>query len=357
MNLPWVEKYRPTDLDTIVLSNENKNIIQSYIDTITNNHSEKNKNIHLIFYGPPGTGKTTTAINIYKEIILRQIELQKENEKKKNETFIDSKHLHILKQTSYENILKQQTLHLNASDDRGIDVLRNVIYEFILNTNSIDIFVSKFVILDEIDYMTIKSQTILKNIIQNNRNVNFIFICNYIGKLHNFIINNCIDLKFNNLNRKYIQNTLKQICKNENINIRLDQIDTIISEFNSDVRSMINYLQQYKNTYYGSIMTYNSTNFLKILQKNEHIDEVYIETIVQSFLKKMDFKDMLKHIHKSIIDYNKELYEKHIKIETIYSNFNLIQCIQLHKELLFNKNIDNLKEYYIFKLSGFFSKS
>lgn len=349
MNLPWVEKYRPNTLGSIVLSNENKKCIEYYIDHVSSHtiHNIKNNNIHLIFYGPPGTGKTTTAINVYKEVIKKQIE----------NTLSDDTHSQIFKHCSIENILKQQTLHLNASDDRGIDVLRNIIYEFIMNSNRMDAFVSKFVVFDEIDYMTIKSQNVLKNILQQNKNVNFIFICNYIGKLHTFITNNCIDLKFNNLDSSHIYEKIRYICEKEDLDSAHINIEDILGKFNSDLRSMINYLQQYKNYYYKKNISNTYCDFIHILKKNSQIEYNELKTYIHTLLQSMNVRDVLKHITENTMQYIKDLHMHDETIETIYPGFSLLEFLHLHKELLFNKNIDGMTEYYLYKLSGFFSSS
>jgi replication factor C subunit 3/5 len=122
-NIPWVEKYRPSIIKDIILEDNNKKIFYNIIkyDIFPN----------LLFYGPPGTGKTTTIINI--------INLYNKNK-------INSKSL---------------VIHLNASDDRGIDTIRNQIYQFSISKSLFSNGL-KFVILDEIDYMTTTAQQALK---------------------------------------------------------------------------------------------------------------------------------------------------------------------------------------------------
>jgi len=121
---PWVEKYRPTAFDDIVLDKTNKKIL--------NNIIKKNYFPNLLFYGPPGTGKTTTIINL--------INLYQKTYNQKNKGFM---------------------IHLNASDDRGIDIIRNQINQFV-NTKTLFGKGMKFVILDEVDYMTKNAQHALR---------------------------------------------------------------------------------------------------------------------------------------------------------------------------------------------------
>ena len=109
-NLPWIEKYRPIHFDDIVLDQNNKIILLNII--------KKQTIPHLLFYGPPGTGKTTTAINFIEQF----------------QNFNNNNH-------------KELMIHLNASDERGIDIIRNQINNFV---NSKPLFNKgyKFVILE-----------------------------------------------------------------------------------------------------------------------------------------------------------------------------------------------------------------
>ena len=141
-SIPWVEKYRPKDFNDIVLNENNRSLLEN----ILNNNYFPN----LLLYGPPGTGKTTTIINLinrYQEI---------NNEKS-----------------------KELIVHLNASDDRGIDIIRNQINQFV---NSKTLFTKglKFIILDEVDYMTKNAQIAMKNLLQTYQcNVRFFLILIY----------------------------------------------------------------------------------------------------------------------------------------------------------------------------------
>jgi replication factor C subunit 3/5 len=171
--IPFVEKYRPSCMDDIILNNINKTIINNIIK----NQSYPN----LLLYGPPGTGKTTTVINLVKKI----------------------------QNSSNKSLL----LHLNASDERGIDTIRNQITRFI---NSKPLFSSgiKFIILDEVDYMTKSAQLALKYLLQqyNNKAV-FCLMCNYISKIESTLKSEFIELKFNKLPKENIVLFLKEIAR------------------------------------------------------------------------------------------------------------------------------------------------
>ena len=140
-NIPWVEKYRPNKFDKIVLNEMNRQIFKNILD--------RNYFPNLLFYGPPGTGKTTTIINLINEY-----------------------------QQKYYKIDKSVIIHLNASDERGIDIVRNQICTFVKSNNLFEKGI-KFVILDEVDYMTKTAQQAFKYLLQScNDNVKFCLICN-----------------------------------------------------------------------------------------------------------------------------------------------------------------------------------
>ena len=145
-NIPWVEKYRPKNFENIVIEETNLKIFKNMI--------ENNYFPNFLFYGPPGTGKTTTIINLIN-----------------------------LYQQKNDEVNKSLMIHLNASDERGIDIIRNQIYQFI-NSKPLFINGTKFIILDEVDYMTKSAQQALKYILKTtNKNVKFCLICNYISKI------------------------------------------------------------------------------------------------------------------------------------------------------------------------------
>lgn len=209
--IPWVEKYRPTRFDNIVLDPINQKLFENILS--------KNYFPNLLFYGPPGTGKTTTIINLINEF-----------------------------QAKYSSINKNLVIHLNASDERGIDIIRNQIFQFIKTNNMFDIGM-KFVILDEVDYMTKNAQQALKYLLQTcNQNVRFCLICNYISKIDESLQNEFICIRFNQLPKLAIYQFIKTISEKENLNINYDSIETIQNMFQSDIRSMINFIQLNQNT-------------------------------------------------------------------------------------------------------------
>ena len=209
-DIPWVEKYRPTHFDNIVLDPINRTLFEKII--------QKDQFPNLLFYGPPGTGKTTTIINLIQQY-----------------------------QKTYSKINKGNVIHLNASDERGIDIIRNQIHSFVKSMNLFETGF-KFVILDEVDYMTKNAQQALKYLLQTTTtDVRFCLICNYISKIDEPLKNEFICVRFNQLPQNDIIQFMETIVKKENINIDQDAIYTIQSMYKSDIRSMINFLQLNQN--------------------------------------------------------------------------------------------------------------
>ena len=174
--IPWTEAYRPTQFENIVLDPLNKKILKTIIET--------SYFPNLLFYGPPGTGKTTTIINLI---------------------------------NSYQQRLKINgsglTIHLNASDERGIDIIRNQISSFV-NSKSLFNQGMKFVILDEVDYMTKNAQQALRYLLQDYSNgVRFCLICNYISRIDEGLQTEFFRLKFNQLPQTEIVGFLENICE------------------------------------------------------------------------------------------------------------------------------------------------
>jgi replication factor C subunit 3/5 len=205
---PWVEKYRPAVFEEIVLDPLNKKLLKNIID---NNYFP-----NLLFYGPPGTGKTTTIINL--------VNMYQEKMNLKN---------------------KGLMIHLNASDERGIDIIRNQINSFV-NSKSLFGEGMKFVILDEVDYMTKTAQIALRYLLNNynnNYNVRFCLICNYISRIDESLQTEFVRMRFNQLPESDIIKFLQKINENENLQIKPDILVSIQKYFMSDIRSMINYMQ------------------------------------------------------------------------------------------------------------------
>jgi replication factor C subunit 3/5 len=229
-SIPWIEAYRPNDFNNVVLDIYNKQLLQNVIS------SEHFPN--LLFYGPPGTGKTTTIINLINKY----------------------------QETHYGVRNKELMIHLNASDERGIEVIRNQIYQFV---NSKNLFAKglKFVILDEVDYMTKTAQQALRYLLQNyTSNVRFCLICNYISRIDEGLQHEFVKLRFNQLPKEEIFIFLKNISEKEKLNFTDDTLNEIQNLYKSDIRSMINFMQSNQDNI-NNVRVINNNTWIELYNR------------------------------------------------------------------------------------------
>ncbi|GKS62195.1 MAG: replication factor C small subunit [Candidatus Nitrosocosmicus sp.] len=206
----WVEKYRPTRLDQII---NQKEIVKG----LENLLKKPNELPHLLFTGSAGTGKTTTALCLARKIL-------------------------------GEN-WKRDTLELNASDERGIKMVRERVKEFAsimkLSINQdTDDKPFKIILLDEADEMTSEAQTALRRIIEDSsKTTRFIFICNYLSHIIEPIQSRCVIFRFSRVSEDEIVEYLKNICKSEGVKVEENALHKIYEHTNGDLRYSINILQ------------------------------------------------------------------------------------------------------------------
>lgn len=256
-SVPWVEKYRPIEITEIVLDPLNRVFFQNMIG--------RANFPNLLFYGPPGTGKTTTIISLINQY----------HKNARNRGLV---------------------LHLNASDDRGIDVIRNQINQFV-NARTMFERGTKFVILDEVDYMTKNAQQALRYLIQENYHapVRFCLICNYISKIEYSLKNEFICIRFNQLPPAEICQFIYKIARAENLEISDVVVQSLQRRFQSDIRSMINFLQ----TNAAAAATAAVIHDISI------IDETILRRILQLFsTEPTDAGEIRRTLYKTSIEYN-----------------------------------------------------
>lgn len=277
-HIPWVEKYRPTNFKDIVLDDINRTIMENILK---NNYFP-----NILLYGPPGTGKTTTIINL--------INTFQENNNQKN---------------------KGLMIHLNASDERGIDIIRNNINNFVNSKNLFNEGI-KFIVLDEIDYMTKNAQQALKYLLQiNNKNVRFCLICNYISRIDDSLQSEFMRLRFNQLPEEKIIDFLQLINKLENLNYNNKILNAIQKIYKSDIRSMINYMQSNQTIILNNkiiddnlwkiitniIIKKKATNFLNKLYEVSFSYNIEIKNIIKLYFNYIIIYDQ-KYISKEFLD-------------------------------------------------------
>lgn len=286
--IPFTEKYRPNNFDDIVMESLNKDF---FITMLKQKYFP-----NLLLYGPPGTGKTTTIINLINEY-----------------------------QKSVNNINKCLVIHLNASDERGIDIIRNQINQFV-KTNNLFEEGFKFVVLDEVDYMTKNAQQALKYLIQScGKNVKFFLICNYISKIDQSLQHEFICVRFNKLPIQNINTLLKSICEKENIQISNKSIDVIQTLYKSDIRSMINFIQLNQNL---------------LLEKDNIISSEVWDTFIHLFSSKKDERDKHTDVKKfmNMISINYNIDKKQIINE--FYNYLILK----HNDIIVPSIINNIEK-------------
>lgn len=201
--IQWVDKYRPMYVGDIISHQPILQIIKNMLKT--------NDISHMLFNGLKGTGKTTTIHAIINEL--------------------------------YANDANIMTLKLNASNHRGIDVVRQEIKSFV-TTQMIFSTKPKLVVLDEADAMTMDAQLALRRMMDKySSNAKFCIICNYIRKIHPALVSRCMVFRFKPLDKISIEKRLSYIIQEEGLTISQETIDKLISMANNDMRRAIFMLQ------------------------------------------------------------------------------------------------------------------
>lgn len=216
---PWVEKYRPKSLEDVTAQRHVIKQLKSQLD--------KNNLPHLLFHGPAGTGKTSTILALSKQLYGPQS----------------------------SQFWKSRVLELNASDDRGISIVRDKIKKFATLTLSnpskhdLENYVCppfKIIILDEADSMTKDAQAALRRTMELYSNVTrFVIVCNYVTKIIDPLKSRCTNIRFNRLDDSDALNRLKYISSEEGLSIVDEDVvlNQILKNSKGDLRRAITLLQ------------------------------------------------------------------------------------------------------------------
>jgi replication factor C subunit 3/5 len=254
--LPWIEKFRPKTLDDIV---SNESVIDSFKQYVSKKYLP-----HLLLHGSSGTGKTSTIYACARELYGENYDIM--------------------------------VLEINASEERGIEVIRGKVKNFVMNKNlffyKIDMF--KLVILDEADAMTGDAQSMLRRLIEDyTGNARFCLICNKIKSIDPAIQSRCTNYKFSPLSDKDIRKRINFVAKEKNVDVTTDGIDTIIKIAKGDMRRVLNILQTTSMAY--SVV--NSDNVISCTghPKPDHIMQIYKSLTTEKFVVALDFATKIKN--------------------------------------------------------------
>jgi len=241
MNGPWVEKYRPQNLEDIVGQNHIVKRLEKYVD------GESMPN--LMFTGPAGVGKTTTALALVKTIL--------------------------------GEYWRQNFLELNASDARGIDTVRNDIKNFCRLQPVGTPF--RVVFLDEVDNMTKDAQHALRREMEMyTKTATFILSCNYSSKIIDPIQSRCAIFRFTPIKGQYILKRLEKIATDEGFDYEKDALQTIVYFAEGDMRKSINMLQSAASE--GEKITNDAVYEVVSKSRPEDINEMVTKALSGDFM-------------------------------------------------------------------------
>jgi DNA polymerase III delta prime subunit len=264
MNSLFVEKYRSKVLDEYVGNEQLKQIVSQYID--------KNDIQNLLLYGTPGTGKTTLA-----KLIVNNIDCD--------------------------------FLYINASDERGIDTIRDKVQGF---ASSASFKPLKIIILDEADFLTIQAQASLRNIIETySRTTRFILTCNYLERIIDPLQSRCQVLKITPPSKKEVAQHVAGILEQESINYELNDLVLVVNKHYPDVRKILNTCQV--NTVEGKL-----TIDKALIASNSYTDAILkeLKSVNKSSFKNIrqiladsnlsDFDEIYRFLYDNLDEYTKD---------------------------------------------------
>ncbi|KAF4782064.1 replication factor C [Colletotrichum scovillei] len=211
---PWVEKYRPKTLSDVTAQDHTVTVLQRTLQA---------SNLpHMLFYGPPGTGKTSTVLALAKELYGPEM-------------------------------IKSRVLELNASDERGISIVREKVKDFarMQLTNPTNEYKKRYpcppfkiIILDEADSMTQDAQSALRRTMETYSKITrFCLICNYVTRIIDPLASRCSKFRFKSLDQTNTKKRLEDISENEGVQLEEGAVDALIKCSEGDLRKAITFLQ------------------------------------------------------------------------------------------------------------------
>tara|TARA_R110000803_G_scaffold37800_4_gene81618 strand:- start:2960 stop:3874 length:915 start_codon:yes stop_codon:yes gene_type:complete len=244
-----VERYRPQTLDTFVGNETLKGQLQKFID--------QNDIVNMLFYGPAGSGKTTLAKLLVKNL--------------------DCDHLTI-----------------NASDERGIETIRDKVSGF---ASTMSFKPLKVIILDEADFLTIQAQASLRNVIETfSRTTRFIMTCNYVERIIDPLQSRCQVLKVIPPSKPDVARHIAWILDEEKVEFKIEDIGTIVNQFYPDLRKCLN-----------TIQLSTQTDKL-VIDKSVLVSSNYMTQVLKELLGKKSWRGIRQIIADANVQDFEELY-------------------------------------------------
>lgn len=296
-NSLWVEKYRPQDLSTFVGNETLKTTIDKFL--------QQNDIINMLFYGPAGCGKTTLA-----KLIVGNLDCD--------------------------------YLSINASDERGIETIRDKVQGFASTASFKPL---KVIILDEADFLTIQAQASLRNIIETfSRTTRFILTCNYVERIIDPLQSRCQVLKIVPPSKTDVAKHVAGILEKENAEYDINDLKSVVNQFYPDLRKVLNTLQLSNQD--GKIIMDKSllisNNYMIQVVKELQTKSPNWKTIRQIIADANvnDFEELYKYLYDNASEYasgNEGMVAIYINEYTYQSNFRIdkeINCMALISRLI-----------------------
>ena len=288
------ERYRPTTLDGYVGNEQLKTTIAKYL--------EQNDIQNYLFHGQAGTGKTTLA-----KIVI--------------------------------NNLDCESLYINASDERGIETIRDKVVGFASVASFKPL---KVVILDEADFLTIQAQASLRNVIETySKSTRFILTCNFIERIIDPIQSRCQTFKIQAPTKSDVAKHLVNILEIEKTNFDLEQIKSLVNQYYPDIRKMLNTIQAstVDNTLSLDKSTLSSTSYMSDVLKELTLDKPNYTTIRQTIADSntSEFDELYRYLFDNSDKYlpnkqgtvamliNEHQYQSNFRIDKEINTMSLIQ--------------------------------
>jgi len=267
----WTEKYRPDTLSEVVGQKDIVNRLKAF--------EERGSIPHLMFAGPAGTGKTTCAISLAKDL--------------------------------YGDEWKQNFMETNASDERGIDVVREKIKNF-ARTKAVNAEF-KIIFLDEADALTQDAQQALRRTMEQfSSNCRFILSCNYSSKIIDPIQSRCSVFRFNRLKEEEVKEYIKRIAENEGFKVSEEAVSAVLRVSDGDLRRVTNVLQTAsmnndtveEEDIYGAAASLRPEEINEVLEKALEGDFMDARDQLSDLMidRGLDGQDVINAIHREVLD-------------------------------------------------------